>query len=154
MERQAIPGGDAGLNQKLAAGGFRLTPQREKVYGVLRSDRDHPTAEQVYARAKQVIPDISLATVYNCLDALVKTGLVREVVVDRSATRYCSNMREHHHFHCNQCGHVFDVDATETGVPEVRLPRGFHVLSAHLSLSKACARNAPGKRRWPEPFLL
>ena len=60
------------LNERLAAGGFRFTPQREHVYAVLLRKRDHPTAEEVFIRAKREIPDISMATVYNCLDALVR----------------------------------------------------------------------------------
>ena len=34
------------------------------------------------------MPEISMATVYNCLDALVKCGLVRQVNLDRGATRF------------------------------------------------------------------
>ena len=67
------------LNERLTTGGFRFTPQREHVYDVLLQKRDHPTAEEVFIRAKREMPDISMATVYNCLDALVECGLVRQV---------------------------------------------------------------------------
>ena len=79
-------------------------------YDVLLQKRDHPTVEEVFIRAKQGMPDISMATVYNCLDALVKCGLVRHVNLDRAATRYCPNMKEHCHFYCDECGGIFDVD--------------------------------------------
>ena len=72
--------------------------------------RDHPTAEEVFIRAKREMPDISMATVYNCLDALVKCGLVRQVTLERGATRFCPNMREHCHFYCDQCESVFDIE--------------------------------------------
>ncbi len=62
------------LNERLAKGGFRFTPQRERVYSVLLKRRDHPTAEEVFIRAKQAMPEISRATVYNCLEALVQCG--------------------------------------------------------------------------------
>ena len=64
------------FSERLATGGFRFTPQREHVYAVLLQKRDHPTAEEVFIRAKREMPDISMATVYNCLDALVECGLV------------------------------------------------------------------------------
>ena len=67
------------LNERLTTGGFRFTPQRQQVYDVLLQKRDHPTAEEVFIRAKKTMPDISMATVYNCLDALVKCGLARQV---------------------------------------------------------------------------
>ena len=101
---------DSRLNERLATGGFRFTPQRQHVYDVLLHKRDHPTVEEVFMRAKQGMPDISMATVYNCLDALVQCGLVRHVNLERSATRYCPNMKEHSHFYCDECGGIYDVD--------------------------------------------
>src|SRR6266511_4675635 len=98
------------INERLATSGFRFTPQREQVYNVLLRERDHPTAEQVFLRAKKVMPDISMATVYNCLDALVKCRLAKEVNLDRGASRYCPNMREHCHFYCATCETVYDID--------------------------------------------
>ena len=66
---------DRHLTEQLGATGLRLTPQRQQVYDVLLQKRDHPTAEEVFIRAKKAMPEISHATVYNCLDALVKSGL-------------------------------------------------------------------------------
>ena len=55
------------LSQKLADSGLRNTPQREIIYSILTKKRDHPTADEVFARVKTEMPTISLATVYNCL---------------------------------------------------------------------------------------
>jgi Fur family peroxide stress response transcriptional regulator len=64
-----------------------------------------------------------MATVYNCLDALVKCGLVRQLTLERGAARFCPNMEEHCHFYCDSCESVFDISLpAKTGVP---LPRGF-----------------------------
>src|SRR5437763_15467381 len=98
-----------GLTERLNTGCFRFTPQREHVYTVLLQKRDHPTAEEVFIRAKREMPDISMATVYNCLDALVKCGLARQVTLERGAARFCPNMQEHCHFYCDNCGGVFDI---------------------------------------------
>ena len=57
--------------------GFRWTRQRREVYQVLLQERDHPTATELFLRAKAHIPDISLATVYNCLETLTQAGLVK-----------------------------------------------------------------------------
>src|SRR5271166_4942306 len=106
---------DNRFNERLATSGFRFTPQRQHVYNVLLEKRDHPTAEVVFIRAKHGMPDISMATVYNCLDALVKSGLARQVTLERGATRFCPNMEEHCHYYCDTCGEVFDVPfPTET----------------------------------------
>jgi Fur family peroxide stress response transcriptional regulator len=131
--------GDAPLTERLAAKGLRSTTQRERVYGVLLEQRDHPTAEQVFLRAKHSMPDISMATIYNCLDALVGCGLVREVNLDRGATRYCPNMGPHSHFYCDTCGAVYDVDyVARFRAPELRLPKGFQAARYDVSIHGAC----------------
>jgi len=130
---------DQALNDKLHTSGFRFTPQRQHVYNVLMGTRDHPTADQVFIRAKDSKPDISMATVYNCLDALVKSGLVRQVSLDRAATRYCPNMTEHCHFHCTDCGKIFDIDLdSKPTVPEAKLPRGFKPEQIEVSMRGHC----------------
>jgi Fe2+ or Zn2+ uptake regulation protein len=125
------------MNEKLANNGFRFTPQRQHVYEVLLDRGDHPTAEEVFLRAKAAMPEISMATVYNCLDALVRCGLVRQVNLDRAATRFCPNMREHSHFYCEGCGGIFDVGAIEPA-GRVELPPGFKALQYDLSVRGLC----------------
>ena len=132
------------LTERLGTTGFRLTPQRQQVYGVLLGKRDHPTAEEVFIRAKRQMPEISHATVYNCLDALVKCGLARQVTVDRGATRFCPNMREHGHFHCAACEMVFDVDLPAE-LPGLALPRGFQPLRYEMAIHGLCA-DCAGKK--------
>jgi len=125
------------INERLARSGFRFTPQREHVYNVLLEERDHPTAEQVFLRAKKGMPDISMATVYNCLDALVKCGLAKQVTLDRGAMRFCPNMHEHCHFYCESCGGVYDIDLTRSRA-EVPMPRGFKAIHWETSIRGLC----------------
>src|SRR4029079_5364407 len=119
---------DRSLNERLHTSGFRFTPQRQHVYNVLLQKRDHPTVEVVFIRAKHNMPDISMATVYNCLDALVQCGLVRHVNLERSATRYCPNMKEHCHFYCDTCHGIYDIDVPAgTNPAGLQVPDGFKV---------------------------
>lgn len=122
-------------------GDLRDTPQRRHVYDQLLERRDHPTATEVFIRAKQSMPSISLATVYNSLETLVACGLVKQVHVDREPTRYCPNLQEHGHFICDQCGHVFDVDLASghTMGGNWNLPDGFTVTSYEVSLRGVCS---------------
>jgi len=83
LKKTAQPAYEETISHK----GHRLTPQRREVYNVLLEDRDHPTATEVFIRAKKRIPAISLATVYNCLETLVECGLAKQVNVEREATR-------------------------------------------------------------------
>ena len=135
LERQSSDGLPP-FNERLAASGLRLTPQRKEVYEVLLQQRDHPTAEEVFIRAKADMPDISMATVYNCLTALVKCGLVRQVSLERGAARFCPNMREHCHFYCDRCEQVFDIDFSAEAA--VSLPRGFRGERYDMAIHGVC----------------
>ena len=136
---QLLASGES-LNKRLAEKGLRFTSQRKHIYEVLLSQQDHPSAEEVFTRAKQAKPEISMATVYNSLDALVKCNVIRQVNVDRGAAMYCSNMNEHAHFCCDDCGKVFDVNLKDSPrVPEVDLPVDFEVRSIDISLHGRCS---------------
>jgi Fe2+ or Zn2+ uptake regulation protein len=128
------------FSERLANGGFRFTQQRERVYEVLLEKRDHPTAEEVFIRARRKRPEISVATVYNCLDALVHCGLVREVNLQRGATRFCPNMSEHCHFHCDSCEKVFDIEPP--AAHGLRFPRGFVPERFDVSVHGRCPKCA------------
>ena len=136
------------LNERLATSGFRFTPQRKRVYDVLLGKLDHPTAEEVFIRAKKGMPAISMATVYNCLDALVKCGVVRLVQIDRGATRYCPNMEDHCHFYCDDCGSVFDVTLPANAAnSRVQIPRGFKVDHYEIAIHGTCPECAGKPKR-------
>ncbi|MBM3865378.1 MAG: transcriptional repressor [Verrucomicrobia bacterium] len=131
---QPLPPAES-LNQRLADIGLRSTPQREVVYSELLRKRDHPTAEEVFARVKSELPTISLATVYNCLETLVQCELVRAVNFERSPTRYCPNLRPHAHFHDEQTGRTYDIDLPPAVLSEVNqvLPAGFDASSVEIT---------------------
>ncbi len=90
--------------------GLRMTRQRQEIYRILIENRDHPTANEVFMLAKDALPNLSLATVYNCLEALVQHGIIRQVNFERESSRYCANLREHGHFHDAATGEIHDVD--------------------------------------------
>ena len=123
------------LNRKLAKAGLRSTRQREVVYEAILSKRDHPTADEVFARVKQAMPSISLATVYNCLDTLLHCDLVKQVNLERESTRYCPNLSEHAHFHDNDTGKIFDIqlDKETLAKLEALLPKNFDTTSIDIT---------------------
>ncbi len=125
----------AALSQRLADSGLRNTPQREVVYSVLVGKRDHPTADEVFARVKSEMPTISLATVYNCLEALVQCNLVRQVNFERGPTRYCPNLHPHAHFHDEATGSTYDIDLPPALLEQLRaqLPSGYRASDVEIT---------------------
>jgi Fur family peroxide stress response transcriptional regulator len=126
--------------ETISHNGHRLTPQRREVYNVLLEDRDHPTATEVFLRAKKRVPSISLATVYNCLETLVECGLAKQVNVEREATRYCPNLSEHGHFVCDSCGIVSDIPVAKGGslTQFLKVPSGFIINHSEITLRGTC----------------
>ncbi len=133
------------LNRKLAAAGLRSTRQREVVYEAILSKRDHPTADEIFARAKSEMPTISLATVYNCLDTLVHCDLIKQVHLERESTRYCPNLTEHAHFHDNDTGAIYDVQLDPATIECLKqlLPNDFDLTSIDITFR---GRAAPKTR--------
>jgi Fur family peroxide stress response transcriptional regulator len=94
----------------VATTNLRRSRQRDRIFELLRATKSHPTAEWVYARIRRELPRISLGTVYRNLGQLVERGLVRRIAFGASVDRYEANVLSHHHFVCDRCGSVTDLD--------------------------------------------
>jgi len=128
------------IDKRLLQSGLRLTSKRRQIYRILMNRTDHPSAEEIFIQAKAEMPEISLATVYNCLDALVRYGLIKEVIHEKGATRYCSNPEDHHHFYCTKCGKVYDIKATHQVCERcISVPEGFQIQQFDIVLRGICA---------------
>ena len=102
---------DAGAIQRALAGsGLRSTPQRYAVMSFLMEQAGHPTAAEIFEAVNRLDPRSSRATIYNNLRDLVEAGLVREVAMEGRAARFDAKGTRHHHFICDRCGNVEDVD--------------------------------------------
>jgi len=98
------------IEEALRAAGLRCTPQRIAVLDYLVRHPDHATVEALWPALNRRHAQASRATVYNTLHSLVKAGLVREFKLDANAARYDARLHPHHHFVCDQCGAVEDIE--------------------------------------------
>lgn len=87
----------------------RRSKQREVIKEILFRDVSHPTAEDIYEQAREIIPDISLGTVYRNLKLLSENGVIHTVKVSDNIVHYDGNLDAHHHMVCDQCGKIVDV---------------------------------------------
>ena len=92
-----------------------LTRQREVVLRVIRDANAHLTANDVFAAAKQLLPSISFATVYNSLRYLKEAGHIAEIKFGDGASRFDRMTHRHDHAICTSCGKLVDI---EMDVPE------------------------------------
>ena len=107
----------AAIKRSLEDGGLRCTPQRYAVIAFLMGCNRHPTAAEIFEAVNRVDPRSSRATTYNNLRDLVRAGLVREVAVEGRAARFDARGMRHHHFICDGCGKVEDMEWFEVPRP-------------------------------------
>ena len=80
------------------------------ILSVLRSTDTHPNADWIYQEVKQVLPHISLGTVYRNLRILVESGEALELSFGSTSSRFDGNPKNHYHLVCSDCGNVYDLD--------------------------------------------
>ena len=90
-----------------------MTKQRALIFEILRSDKCHHTAEEIFERAKEILPDISRATVYNNLHALERDHLIRRITGEDSSDRYDSSFIPHGHLYCTECRRILDFNVPD-----------------------------------------
>jgi Fur family transcriptional regulator, peroxide stress response regulator len=131
------------IRQSLEDSGLRCTPQRYAVMAFLMEQNSHPTAAEIFEAVNRADPRSSKATTYNNLKDLVHAGLVREVAVEGRAARYDAKGVRHHHFICDRCGKVEDMEFY--GVPKPALRSlGKRVLrECEVIFRGFCAKCAP-----------
>jgi Fur family peroxide stress response transcriptional regulator len=98
------------IKESLEGSGLRCTPQRYAVMAFLMAHTSHPTAAEIFKAVNRADPRCSRATTYNNLRDLVQAGLVREVAVEGRAARFDAKVMQHHHFICDRCGKVEDME--------------------------------------------
>ena len=91
--------------------GLRVTSQRALVLEVIRKGKGHLDADEIYRRAREKEPRLSLSTVYRNLQTLKKLGLVEEVHFDEEHHHYeVKPSTEHHHLVCLGCGRIIEFE--------------------------------------------
>ena len=92
-----------------AARGLRCTHQRHAIYETLAASRSHPTADDLYQDVSQQVDGMSLATVYNTLEAFCNAGLAQKVPGSNGPNQYDATTENHLHLRCEKTGAVRNV---------------------------------------------
>src|SRR4029453_379532 len=154
--RRAQDAGEArvvGAEADLRDLGLRLTGPRHAVLEVVRGAESHPTAEEGHRLVRRRLPGVSLGTIYRNLRLLVGEGLLKEL--PGPYARFDANTRAHHHFTCEPCGRIIDVDGAlaephaRTLSARVAARTGFSITNHRIELFGRCPGGqnpSPGPR--------
>lgn len=100
---------DSDVRQLFAAHDLRCTRQRRMLYEALWATKEHPTADQLYQNLSGSDQSISLATVYNTLEAFCRAGLAQRIATPTGSARYDATVHNHLHLRDESSGVVADV---------------------------------------------
>lgn len=101
------------ISSKLFEKGLKVTPQRIAIFEAILKLNNHPTAENIIEYIRKNHPNISVATVYKVLDALVTSQLISKVKTEKDIMRYDAIMESHHHIYCSDSERIEDYNDTE-----------------------------------------
>ena len=125
----------------LRAPKIRFTNQRALILEIIHHGEGHLDADEVYRRARDKQPRLSLSTVYRTLRRFKELGLIEEVHFDEAHHHYeVKPLAEHHHLVCLGCGRVIEFHYplsryVKRNVPEAR---GFKVVETEIRMTGYC----------------
>tara|TARA_Y100000748_G_scaffold212581_1_gene178277 strand:- start:1083 stop:1493 length:411 start_codon:yes stop_codon:yes gene_type:complete len=110
---------------KLRSSGLRPTKQRVLIAKKL-FDRDrtfHFTIETLDKKInKKGSEKISLATIYNTIEAFTNAGYLKEILTSKSKSYYDTNIKSHHHFYDEGTKELTDIDYSQIKLSKVPIP--------------------------------
>lgn len=84
--------------------------QRTAIINVLQSTTSHPTADWIYTEVRNIIPNISLGTVYRNLSALAEENEILKLDVGDGTDHFDGCCLPHYHMLCTGCKKVIDIN--------------------------------------------
>lgn len=85
-----------------------MTKYEKEIYQIITTSTKHLTVEQIYTILKKKYSKVVMATVYNNVNRLWKTGRIHKVAVENMPDRY-DRAEKHDHLICKKCGKLVDI---------------------------------------------
>ncbi len=130
------------IRRALDVQGLRVTNQRLLVLQVIQRGQGHLAADEIYRRAREKNPHLSLSTVYRTLQTFKKLGLIEELHIDEGHHHYEKRSTQHHHLVCLGCGRVVEFQYPSANLikKNVREARDFEVTSSEIRMTGYCPK--------------
>ena len=131
-----------------------MTKQKALMLSIFRSDLckgEHRTADELLLYARERMPGISRATVYNNLKALEEEGLIRKISGEDGADMYDAAFTLHGHMICRVCKSVRDIDVPDL-LEKMKELSGVDVEAYELKLRYVC-EDCKGKLKYDFNFF-
>ena len=136
--------------EELRGAGLRVTAVRVALLEAVRHG-DHLGVEALAAGVRERVGHVSLQAVYEALNALAATGLVRRIQPSGSPARFEGRIGDnHHHVICRSCGAVADVDCAVGDAPCLTASddHGFEIDEAEVIYWGLCPDCSTARSSW------
>ena len=119
---------------------LRMTHQREIILDELNKSKTHPTADELYARIKEKLPRISLATVYRNMEILSEARLIKKLEISGRQKRFDWDPEQHNHVCCTQCQRVDNIPSTDVLAPYAGAmqEKGYRITGCRIEFLGLC----------------
>ena len=111
--------------QKLRSSNLRPTKQRLKICQFLfdREKTFHFTVETLNKKINKVgATKVSLATIYNTVEAFTSAGYLKEILTSKNKSYYDTNTKSHHHFYDEESKELTDIHYSQIKLSKVPIP--------------------------------
>ena len=111
--------------QKLRSSNLRPTKQRLKICQFLfdREKTFHFTVETLNKKInKNGTTKVSLATIYNTVEAFTSAGYLKEILTSKNKSYYDTNIKSHHHFYDEGSKELTDIHYSQIKLSKIPIP--------------------------------
>ncbi len=105
------------LKNLLIDHGVQPSNYRIRILECLGQPNTHPTADEIFQHLVEDFPTLSKMTVYNTLDVLLDSSLIRKITMGKNEARYDGALSEHGHFKCHVCQQIYNFDLDLSSLP-------------------------------------
>ncbi|ADN51618.1 Fur family transcriptional regulator [Vulcanisaeta distributa] len=120
----------------LRSKGLKVTPQRVAILQLLMNG-GHFTMDQVLNELRKIEPNISISTVYNTLNTLVRLGILRSFEAD-GKTWYEMRKDPHINVICEDTGQIMDVDIDVSAIEREVSKLGIEIKDLNVIIRGNC----------------
>jgi len=110
---------------KLRTSGLRPTKQRVLIAkSLFDSDKTfHFTVETLNKKInKNGVTKVSLATIYNTVEAFTSAGYLKEILTSKNKSYYDTNIKSHHHFYDEGSKELTDIRYSQIRLSKIPTP--------------------------------
>lgn len=114
------------------------TTQTRTVLDALRRV-GHATNATLHLEVAEALPELSLTSLHRITARLLERGEIGSLAADARTVVLDARPETHHHFVCNRCGGIVDIEVPSIALASIQEQLGTHLVDGGLVVRGTCA---------------